>query len=72
MTTETNTFSALGDEAINRTVDVQIDKTTQHLSPEAFDDFYEIDRTAREIEEGDFKRVSILYSATVEASRTKK
>jgi diphthamide biosynthesis protein 2 len=58
-TPEHTTFSTSGEDAIKRTIDVQIDETTDLLSSsEEFDAFYEIERTANEIVGGDFKRVS--------------
>lgn len=57
MDSETNTFAASGADVITRTIDVDIDTTADQLSQEEFQDFYEIDRTAKEIVQGDYKRV---------------
>ena len=52
-------FFTAGEDVIKRTIDVEIDETTNRLlSPHEFDLFYEISRTADEIIKGDFKRVS--------------
>ncbi|ESK91334.1 diphthamide biosynthesis [Moniliophthora roreri MCA 2997] len=61
MSTENTAFSTSGEEAIKRTIDVEIDETADHLTSEGFDDFYEIDRTAEEIEQGDFKRIALQF-----------
>ena len=60
-TTVTTGFSASGDEAITRTLDVQADITASQLPPEEFDDFYEIERTAAELLAGDHKQVRLAY-----------
>ena len=54
---ENTAFSSAGDDAISRTIEVE-----QEAVPvtEDFDDFYAIDRTAEEISNGDYKRVSFL------------
>ncbi|KAE9394949.1 diphthamide biosynthesis protein [Gymnopus androsaceus JB14] len=50
------------EEAIHRTLDVQLDQTADNLKLSAeFDAFYEIERIAREIEQGDFKRVALQF-----------
>ncbi|KAL0066996.1 Diphthamide biosynthesis protein 2 [Marasmius tenuissimus] len=55
----TDGFSTSSSEAISRTLDVHIDP---QLSPkEDFDDFYEIERVAREITEGDFNRITYAH-----------
>lgn len=56
---ERTAFSASGEDAITRTIDVQIDETAS--SSREFGTFYEIERTANEIVSGDFKRVSQIY-----------
>ncbi|KAK7022945.1 Diphthamide biosynthesis protein 2 [Paramarasmius palmivorus] len=61
MAAENTAFSTSGEEAIKRTIEVKIDETADHLSSEGFDEFYEIDRTAKEIEEGDYKRVALQF-----------
>ncbi|EEB95338.1 hypothetical protein MPER_05702, partial [Moniliophthora perniciosa FA553] len=61
MSAENTAFSTSGEEAIKRTIDVTIDETADHLTSEGFDNFYEIDRTAEEIEQGDFKRVALQF-----------
>ncbi|KAJ8091767.1 Diphthamide biosynthesis protein 2 [Marasmius tenuissimus] len=55
----TDGFSTSSSEAISRTLDVHIDP---QLSPkEDFDDFYEIERVAREITGGDFNRIALQF-----------
>lgn len=59
MSVENTAFSSSGEDAITRTLDVEVDQTADMLKhPAEFDAFYEIERIAREIEQGDFKRVS--------------
>lgn len=61
MSVDNTAFSSSGEDAIARTLDVEVDKTADNLKDSAeFDAFYEIERIAREIEQGDFKRVSGL------------
>ena len=55
----TQTFASTGEDAISRSIDVQTQETPKHDSDE-FNLYYEIERTARLIEEGDYKRVSGL------------
>ena len=62
MSGETTTFAASGEDAITRTIDVQLDATVNQLSPSEFDNFYEIERTAAEIAGGDYKRVMRVSS----------
>lgn len=57
MPTEPSAFSTSDESAITRTIDVKPDTTADQLSTEEFDNFYEIQRTAAEIIEGDYKRV---------------
>ena len=51
-------FSAAGDDAITRTIDIAEDPSAQRLPVFDFAEFYEIERTASAILDGDFKRVS--------------
>lgn len=58
MSVDNTAFSSSGEDAITRTLDVEVDETADNLKhPAEFDDFYEIERITREIEQGDFKRV---------------
>lgn len=58
MSVENTAFSASGEEVIARSIDIEVDDTADKLKSLAeFDAFYEIERTAREIEEDNFKRV---------------
>ncbi|KAG7085580.1 hypothetical protein E1B28_003135 [Marasmius oreades] len=61
MSAENTAFSTSSEEAIKRAIKVQIDETADHLSGEGFDEFYEIDKTAREIEKGDYKRTALQF-----------
>ena len=52
-------FSASGEDIIKRTIDLDIDDTTDiPSSSREFDAFYELERTADEILKGDFRRGS--------------
>lgn len=62
MAAEHTAFTTSGEDAIRRTIDVEVDTTADRLSPAEFDNFYEIDRTAEEIIKGDYKRVRIIPS----------
>lgn len=64
MAEQTTSFSASGEDAITRIIDVKPDKTTDNLDPIEFDEFYEIKRTAEEIVKGDYKRVRMLLCYT--------
>ncbi len=57
MAPESSAFSTTDESAISRTIDVKPDITADQLSAEEFDEFYDIQRTAHEIIEGDHKRV---------------
>jgi hypothetical protein len=54
---DTLALSSSGETAIEKTIDIQADQTADDLPPDAFDEYYEILRTAEEIERGDYKRV---------------
>ncbi|THU77607.1 diphthamide biosynthesis protein [Dendrothele bispora CBS 962.96] len=51
-------IAASGEDAIKTTIDVDLDTTA---STQDFEDFYEIDRTVADIEEGDYKRVAMQF-----------
>lgn len=57
MSSENTAFSTAGEDAISRTIDVQLDTTAEQLSPQEFERFYEIERVVEEIVRGDYKRV---------------
>ncbi|GAW10230.1 diphthamide biosynthesis protein [Lentinula edodes] len=62
MSVENTAFSASGEEVIARSIDIEVDDTADKLKSLAeFDAFYEIERTAREIEEDNFKRVALQF-----------
>jgi len=50
-------FSTADESAIARTINISSDTVADHLSVEEFDDFYDIQRTADEITQNNFKRV---------------
>ena len=54
-------FSTSDKDAIERTINVDIGETTSHLSSNEFEEFYEIERTAREIIQGNFNRVGVRF-----------
>lgn len=59
MSAENTAFSSSGEEVITRTIDVEVDNTADNLNSSAeFDAFYEIEQTATEIEQADYKRAS--------------
>lgn len=62
MAAENTAFAPSGEDAITRTIDVQVDTTADRLTPAEFDNFYEIERTSEEIIKGDFKRVWMIQS----------
>ncbi|KIK64153.1 hypothetical protein GYMLUDRAFT_57148 [Collybiopsis luxurians FD-317 M1] len=62
MSIENTAFSSSGEDAIARTIDVEVDDTAHRLQSTAeFDAFYEIERTANEIQAGNFKRVALQF-----------
>ena len=54
-------FSTSGEDAIQKTIDVQPETSTLSLSPHQFEDFYEIGRTAEEVVRGNYSRVRYLF-----------
>jgi diphthamide biosynthesis protein 2 len=56
-----STFSASGEDAITRTLDFNIDPSTQGIVSSDLVETYEIERTVAAIVEGDFKRVRLFY-----------
>ncbi|PPQ63650.1 hypothetical protein CVT24_004424 [Panaeolus cyanescens] len=58
---ETNTFAASGADVIARTIDIDVDTTAEQLSPEEFQDFYDIDETADKIVREDYKRIALQF-----------
>ncbi|KAF9444614.1 diphthamide biosynthesis protein [Macrolepiota fuliginosa MF-IS2] len=61
MSAEASAFSTADENAITRTIDIRPDTTADQLSVEAFDDFYDIQRTADEIIQGDYKRIALQF-----------
>lgn len=57
MMPENTPFSASGEDAIARTIDVESTGVPDGLSCEDFEDYYDINRTVDEIIRGDYKRV---------------
>jgi len=62
MATENTAFTASGEDAIVRAIDIQADTTADELPQSDFDDFYEITRTAEEIIQNNYKRVRFPIS----------
>ncbi|RDB21855.1 Diphthamide biosynthesis protein 2 [Hypsizygus marmoreus] len=61
MSTEHTAFSTSGEDAITRTIDVEVDTTADRLPPTEFDNLYEIERTSAEIVSGDYKRIALQF-----------
>ncbi|KAF8057552.1 putative diphthamide synthesis protein-domain-containing protein [Lyophyllum atratum] len=61
MAAENTAFTASGEDAITRAIDIQPDTTADALPQSDFDDFYEITRTAEEIIHGDYKRIALQF-----------
>ena len=60
MPSEPTTFSSSGEEAITRTIDIQHDGPHKgSLETVAFEEFYEIERTAKELIKGGYQRVCV-------------
>lgn len=57
----TTSFSSSGEDVISQAIEVTRDTSANVLSPEQFDAFYEIKRTAKEIVHGDYKRVRTTF-----------
>lgn len=57
---ENTAFSSSGEDVIARTIDVAPDGPSNVRSEEDLADYYDIERTALEINKGDYKRVSVL------------
>ncbi len=56
---EVATFSSSGADAISRTIELE-DNIPSILSAEELEDTFDIERTVREIEKGEFSRVGCL------------
>ena len=54
-------FSASGEEAIARSIDITCTTSAQRPESSSIAEFYEIERTAEIILEGDFRRVRSLF-----------
>lgn len=65
MTSEapSTSFSASGEDAIHQVIDVVSQNLADELSSQEFDNFYDIERTAKEIIHGKYNRVGIPYDA---------
>ncbi|KAJ8469937.1 hypothetical protein ONZ51_g8656 [Trametes cubensis] len=57
---ELTAFSSSGEEAITRTIELHEEVPT-NLSPEELEDTFDIERTVKEIEKGDYKRVALQF-----------
>ncbi|OCH91570.1 diphthamide biosynthesis protein [Obba rivulosa] len=58
---ENPAFAASGEEAITRRIDVTPNEIPGELSPEELEDYYDIERTVREVEKGDYKRIALQF-----------
>jgi len=56
---ENTAFAASGEEAITRTIQIEADRPP--LSAGNLEEYYEIDRTVRDITEGDYKRIALQF-----------
>jgi diphthamide biosynthesis protein 2 len=56
----TSTFSTSDENAITLALDTTPDTSSSQLSERQFSDFYDIERTAEEIERGNYTRVRIF------------
>ncbi|EKM77173.1 hypothetical protein AGABI1DRAFT_101874 [Agaricus bisporus var. burnettii JB137-S8] len=57
----TSTFSTSSENAITRSLNITPDDSSNHLSPEQFDNFYDIEHTTDEIIKGDYKRIALQF-----------
>lgn len=62
MSSAVSTFSASGEDAITRTIELNIDSSNaQNIAPSDFLEIYEIERTVAAIVEGNFKRIALQF-----------
>ncbi|KDR72825.1 hypothetical protein GALMADRAFT_73379 [Galerina marginata CBS 339.88] len=57
----TTSFSSSGEDAISHVIEVVPDTSTDVLSPQEFDEFYEIERTVEEIVVGNYQRIALQF-----------
>ncbi|KAG6332059.1 hypothetical protein ID866_7030 [Astraeus odoratus] len=60
-TTTLSAFSASGEEAIGRSIDLASSISAQRSASQDLLEFYEIERTAKEIRDGGFKRIALQF-----------
>ncbi|KAL4072116.1 diphthamide biosynthesis protein [Scleroderma citrinum] len=60
-TTAQSTFSSSGEEAIGRSIDLNLSSSAQRPTSSGIFDFYEIEKTAKEIRQGAFKRIALQF-----------
>jgi hypothetical protein len=59
---QTTSFSASGEDAITRTIDISEEDVGPSTAGFEFTDYYEIERTAQELVKGGYKRVCAFLS----------
>ncbi|OSX62785.1 hypothetical protein POSPLADRAFT_1088663, partial [Postia placenta MAD-698-R-SB12] len=58
---ENTAFSAAGEDVITRKIEIEKENLADKLSPEEFEEHYDIERTTKEIIEGDYKRIALQF-----------
>ncbi|KAK7681840.1 hypothetical protein QCA50_015187 [Cerrena zonata] len=58
---ENTAFSSSGEDVIARSIDVAPDGPSNVRSEEDFANYYDIERTASEINKGDYKRIALQF-----------
>ncbi|KAL6303602.1 diphthamide biosynthesis protein [Sparassis latifolia] len=58
---ESTAFSASGEDAITRKIDVAVDRTRDDLPVEDFKGYYDIQRTVEQINQGNYKRIALQF-----------
>ncbi|KIL58577.1 hypothetical protein M378DRAFT_170393 [Amanita muscaria Koide BX008] len=61
MTATVSAFSATGQDAITHTIDVQRDASADNLPAPEFNAYFEIEETAEEIRQSDYKRIALQF-----------
>lgn len=55
----TSAFAASGEEAISQTID--LGEVPDELTPSELEEYYDIERTVKQIRQGDYKRVNAKH-----------
>ncbi|PCH34780.1 diphthamide biosynthesis protein [Wolfiporia cocos MD-104 SS10] len=58
---DTTAFAASGEDVITRTIQLEEDAVPQELTASKLLEYYDIDRTAKEIVSGDYKRIALQF-----------